>query len=114
MRVLRLIFLALVALVLVTLAVTNRELVTVRLVPEELSGLIGFGASATIPLFVVILVAILAGVILGFIWEWFREHKYRAEAAAKRREASKLKAEVKRLRTNEKSEDDIIALLENR
>ena len=105
---------ALVALVLVTLAVTNRAPVTVRLVPEDLSGLTGLGFSATLPLFVVIFLAVLAGVILGFIWEWFREHKYRAEAAAKRREASKLKAEVKRLRTNERSEDDIIALLENR
>ena len=115
MRYLRYIFLVVVGLVLVTLAVTNRESVTVRLLPEGFGNATGLGYSATVPLFVVIFAALLMGVVLGFVWEWFREHKFRVEAAAKKKEATKLRAEVTRLRSaGQSGEDEIIALLENR
>ena len=115
MRYLKYAFLALVGLALISLALTNRDPVTVRLMPEGLAGVLGLSLTATVPLFVVIFGAVLMGVILGFIWEWLREHKFRAEAAAKRREAAKLKTEVERLRATGASEDDeILALIEKR
>ncbi|MEO8530151.1 MAG: LapA family protein [Deltaproteobacteria bacterium] len=115
MRYLKYLFLIVVGLVLITLAVTNRESVTVRLLPEGLGNATGFGFTATMPLFVVIFAALLAGVILGFVWEWFREHKFRVEAATKKKEATKLRAEVSRLKSvGRPGEDEIIALLENR
>jgi uncharacterized integral membrane protein len=113
MRVLKYIFLVIVGLVLVTLAVTNRESVTVRLLREGLGNATGLGFAATIPLFVVIFAALLAGVILGFVWEWFREHKFRVEAAVKKKEATRLKAEVQKLRSSgQTTDDEILALLE--
>jgi lipopolysaccharide assembly protein A len=115
MRLLKYVFLGLVGLALISLAVTNRDPVTVRLMPEMLAAVLGLSLTATVPLFVVIFAAVLMGVVLGFIWEWLREHKFRVEASAKRREAAKLKTEVDRLRSTGVAEDDeILALIEKR
>lgn len=115
-RYLRYAFLALLALVLVIVAMANRDVVTLLLLPPEMAGFLGFSWQVTLPLFLVIFAGILAGVLVGFIWEWFREHKHRAEASRRRREASELKREVSRLKTPAPGSgkgDEIMALLED-
>ena len=112
-RYLRFAFLAALAVVLVTVAMANRAPVTLRLMTDEFADLAGMRAAITLPLFLVIFGGIVAGILIGFVWEWFREHKQRAEAASQRRERGRLEREVARLR--EKSgevQDDVLALLE--
>jgi len=113
-RYLRYAFLAVLAVVLVAIALANRAPVTLRLVTDDLAAVLGIRNQVTVPLFLVIFGGIVAGVVLGFIWEWFREHKHRAEAAANRREKEKLAREVDRLKQKgSDGKDDVLALLEN-
>lgn len=100
-----------VALVLVALA--NRGIVTVQVLPAEVAHLAALNPSYDVPLFVVIFGGVLAGLIIGFIWEWIREAGERAAAARQAREMERLKAEVKRLKGEKhKGKDDVLALLE--
>jgi uncharacterized integral membrane protein len=113
MRYIRYAILAAIAIVLITVALANRAPVTLHLLPEELALMLGIGASVTLPLFIVIFGGVIAGLLLGFVWEWLREHKHRAEAARQRREKERLAREVNRLRTDNPAHgDEVLALLE--
>jgi uncharacterized integral membrane protein len=114
MRFLRYLFLALLAIALLIVALANRNLVTLTLLPEEIATFVGYNAAVSLPLFLVIFAGIVAGVVIGFVWEWFREHKHRAEAVTNRREREKLEREVSRLKpATERQTDDVLALLES-
>jgi uncharacterized integral membrane protein len=114
MRYLKIAFLAALAIVLTTLALANRAPVDIRLLPDEMAGLFGFNLQASLPLFLIILSSLIAGILIGFVWEWFREHKHRAEAATQRRRKEQLEREVQKMKAKEpKSEtDDVLALLD--
>lgn len=100
-----------VALVLVSLA--NRQLVTVRLWPDGLSTMAATNPGFELPLFLVIFGGILAGLVIGFVWEWIREAGERAEAARQAREMQRLRAEVKRLKgERHQGKDEVLALLD--
>jgi hypothetical protein len=62
----------------------------------------------------VIFAAIIAGVLVGFVWEWFREHGHRATASRKSREVARLERELAVMRdaTSVPPKDDVLALLE--
>lgn len=110
MRYFRYSFYAVLMLVLILMALANREMVTLAVLPEQLSGL--FPVSIRLPLFVVILLAMMAGLLVGYVLEYFREHKQRREAAAKKREAASLAREVDALKKKAGTqEDDVLALL---
>ena len=112
-RYLKVIFLAALGLVLLTLALANRGPVTLRLLPAEMGSFLGFDPAITLPLFLVVFGGIVAGLLIGFVWEWLREHKHRAEAARARRAAARLEREVTRLReVKADPQDEILALLE--
>ncbi len=113
MRYLRYLFLAVIGLVLLTVALANRGAVAVHITPEELAVLLPFANAYSIPLFIVILGSIVAGLLIGFVWEYFREHKLRADAARKKRELNRLEREVKGLREKTgEGKDDVLALLD--
>jgi len=113
MRYIRYAFLLLLAVCLITVAMANRTSVTLHLLPEELAGFVSLPNTLELPLFVIIFGGIVAGLLIGFVWEWFREHKGRAEAARSRRDVKKLEREVQQLRGDKADEkDEIIALLE--
>ena len=114
MRYIRYAFLGALAVVLITVALANRNIVELRLLPEEMAGFLGWSWTVNLPLFIVIFLAIIAGVVIGFIWEWLREHKHRAEGARARKAAVKLAHEVQDLkREKQKPGDDVLALLED-
>lgn len=118
MRYLRYLFLAVLAICLVTLALANREPVTLHVLHDGISGLVGlerFGIqnSLSLPLFVVIFASIIAGLLIGFVWEWLREHRLRADASSVRRDKERLEREVGQLRTGSAQKDDVLALLES-
>ena len=113
MRVLWYLFLALVAIVLVTVALANAAPVTLRLLPEAMAGFLGFSWQVTLPLFLVVFAGIAAGLLIGFVWEWWREHPYRAEMRAERRERQRLEREMAQVRPSGRKGDDVLALLED-
>lgn len=115
MRYIRYAFLAAVAIALVTLALANRNIVTLNLLPSELAELVGLGYSITLPLFVVIFGAIIGGLLIGFVWEWLRESKHRAAARNNQLAKERLAREVSKLKVDKaKNEgDEILALLDN-
>lgn len=113
MRYIRYAFLAAVGILLISMSLANRGMVTLRLVPEGLEGLLGLNHSLSLPLFVVILGGVAAGLIIGFIWEWLREMKHRREASTKGHELRKLEREVDKLKTEKHAEkDEVLAILD--
>jgi lipopolysaccharide assembly protein A len=115
-RYLRLILLVLLGIFLLTVALANRNMVQVRLLPEDLAALTGLTWATELPLFLVIFAGIVAGVLIGFVWEWFREHGHRATASQKSREVTRLERELAVLKdsTSVPPKDDVLALLEKR
>lgn len=113
MRYIRYAFLLGLGLVLVTIAFANRDPVTLRLLPDDLADYLPWGRVVELPLFLVIFGAVIAGVAIGFVWEWLREYKYRAAAERRGREARKLQREVARIKGTEADKgDEILALLD--
>ncbi len=113
MRILRTVFWGLVALCLVVLGLANRGMVTLQVLPEGLGGLFGVSPDIAMPLYAVILIGVALGLLIGFFWEWLREHKHRAEARARAREVGRLEREVDRLKTEKhEGQDDVLALLD--
>ena len=113
MRYIRYAFLIVLAVTLVTVALANRASVTLHLLPGELAGFVPLPNTLDLPLFVIIFGGIVAGLLIGFVWEWFREHKGRAEGARARRDVKNLEREVTRLKGNTADDkDEILALLE--
>lgn len=112
MRILKILLLALILVVIVVLSLANRELVTLNLLPEGLAKVMQI--SVQVPLFLVSLVSILLGMVIGYLLEWLREHKHRRRATDKSREAARLGREVENLRkTTGKSHDDVLTLIGN-
>ena len=106
-------FLAALGIVLLTIAIANRGPVTLRLLPEEMGTFLGVTWAFDVPLFLAVFAGIVGGLLIGFVWEWFREHKHRAAAATAQREAAKLGAEVTRLKAKDaQPADEVLALLE--
>jgi uncharacterized integral membrane protein len=114
MRYLRYVFLAAVGLCLLVVALANRGLVGIKLLPEEMAAYIGQPFQYEIPLFAIIFASIAVGLLIGFVWEWFREHKHRAEARLQKREKEKLARQVRGMRAEKsQGQDEVLALLEN-
>lgn len=114
MRYIKYAFYAIVAICLISISVANRDVVTLHLLTENFAGLLGIQATIDLPLFLIVFGGIAAGLLIGFIWEWFREHKHRAEAVRHKRDKVALEKEVSKLRTSKASdEDDVLALLDD-
>jgi uncharacterized integral membrane protein len=113
-RYLRLVFLGLLALSLIAVAIANRDMVRVRLLPDDLAELTGLTWGMELPLFLVIFAAIIVGVLVGFVWEWFREAGIRGKASANSREVARLERELAGLRDQKgtQPDDEVLALLE--
>ena len=86
MKYIKYLFLAVIGAALVLLALANVEPVTLTVLPHNLAEWVNWNFDLRLPLFLVILGGILAGLLIGFVWEWFREHKQRAEAKAQRKD----------------------------
>ena len=111
MRYLRYAFLASLAVVLISVAMANRGAVEIRLLPEQLAEVFGLGYSVELPLFIVIFGGIVCGLLIGFVWEWLREH--RPEASRKSSEVKRLERELRRVKgERDKGKDDVLAILD--
>jgi uncharacterized integral membrane protein len=116
MRYIRYAFMAALALILVTVALANRSVVVLNSLPEGISsapGLELLAFSIELPLYAVIFAGVLGGLLIGFVWEWLREHKFRAEASRKTGEVRKLQRELKKTqKQRDKDKDEVLAILD--
>lgn len=114
MRIIRMLLVALLALLLIVVALANRGIVTVRAFPANIDAWVGGNWSVSMPLFLVIFLSMLFGMLLGLISEWQRESQMRAESARRAREIAALEREVGTLRArNVQPRDEVLAILDN-
>ena len=114
MQYIRYAFLGVLGIVLVSVSLANRGPVSLRLMPEDLATFLGVEFAITLPLFVVVLAGIAAGLIIGFVWEWMREYRHRRDVGRKTREVQQLERELSQLKAQKnKGKDDVLALLED-
>lgn len=115
MRYIKLLFLFVLGVCLLTVALANVSLVTLQLFPEEIAQFVGVAPEITVPMYWVIFGAIVLGLFLGFVWEWLREYKIRAAASTERRARMRLEQEVTELRgPKPKGGEDILEILEDK
>jgi len=113
MRYVRYLCIAIFAIALIAVALANRSMVSLKLLPTEVSGWFALNPEIQVPLFIVILGSIIAGLLVGFVWEWIREYGQRAEAARQAREMRRLEREVARLKGEKyQHQDEVLALLD--
>ena len=114
-RYIRVIFLTCLSIIILTLAVANREFVDIRILPSELEGFFGGGMIFSIPIFVLFLCGVIFGLLVGFVWEWIREMKHRSASSRKSKELAKVENELSQLkRESGHNEDEIMLLLDNK
>jgi len=113
MRYIRYLCIAVFAVALISVALANRAIVTLQVLPAEVAGWFAVNPQVSLPLFLVILGSVLTGLLVGFIWEWIREHGERAEKARLARETRRLEREVARLKGEKhQGKDEVLALLD--
>ncbi len=113
MRYVRYFCIAVFALALISIALANREMVSLQMLPTEVSGWFALNPQIELPLFIIILGSIIAGLLVGFVWEWIREYGERAAAARQAREMRRLEREIARLKAEKhEGKDEVLALLD--
>lgn len=112
-RILRYLLIAAFGLCLLTVAMANRAPVTLKALPDDLAAFTGMSWQMELPLFAVIFGGIVVGLLVGFVWEWFREMKHRSTASQKSREVTRLERELAVLKDSTSvPKDDVLALLD--
>jgi uncharacterized integral membrane protein len=113
MRYIRYACIATFAVALIAVALANRGMVSLQLVPSEVAGWFALNPSVELPLFLVIFGSIVVGLLVGFVWEWIREHNQRAEAARQAREMRRMEREIAKLKGEKhQGKDEVLALLD--
>ncbi|MDT8856965.1 LapA family protein [Paracoccaceae bacterium Fryx2] len=114
-RYLRYLLIVLLAICLLVVALANRTMVTLHAMPDDLAAFAGFSWSQELPLFLVIFGGIVIGLLIGFFWEWLREHRHRSVATAKSREVTRLERELAGLReAKAQPRDEVLAILQDK
>lgn len=113
MRYIRYACIATFGIALIAVALANRGMVSLQLIPSEVAGWFSVNPQIELPLFLVIFGGIVAGLLIGFVWEWIREHGQRAEAARQAREMRRLEREIVKLKGEKHAgKDEVLALLD--
>lgn len=106
-RLFKFLFLIPVALVVLALAVANRHLVTIFLDP--FAGPAPEGTQIVAPLYIVMLLSVLVGIIVGGVTTWLEQGKYRRAARRSRSEANALRGDLARLSSGRPAEKRTIS-----
>ena len=113
MRFLRLTFIVLLAIILIAVALANREVVTLSAFPANFGQYLGGQWSVDLPLFLVVFLAFALGMLAGLVWEWLRESHIRSEARTHAFHAARLETEVGHLRERHAApKDEVLAILD--
>lgn len=113
MRFIRLLFVVVLAILLIAVALANRDTVVLNAFPANLGQHLGGQWSVALPLFLVIFLAFALGMLSGLIWEYLRETHIRREARRRSGEVQRLEQEVSHLRQRHAApRDEILAILD--
>ncbi|MFV0385678.1 lipopolysaccharide assembly protein LapA domain-containing protein [Paracoccus sp. (in: a-proteobacteria)] len=114
MRLLRLLFVTLLGIVLIAVALANRDIVTLHAFPANFGQYLGGQWSVQLPLFLVIFLAVAFGMLMGLIWEYLREAHLRREARQRSVDIARLEGEVGNLRQRHANpRDEVLAILDH-
>ena len=94
------------------ISLANSENVSIYLLPTDLSSLMETTISINIPLFLVFFSGIFIGLVIGFVWEWLREYKFRVEANLNEKRLSRVETELSEMHAKDNKRDDVLTLLE--
>lgn len=109
-------FLIFIGAALLVVALANRQPVTLSLLPGDMAAFAQIQMGLQVPLFFVIFGGVALGLLIGAVWEYFREGRQRAEAARMKREIARLTDELEKLRVKKvkaEGKDEVLALLED-
>ena len=117
MRYVKYSILAVLAIALIVVFIANSGAVTLHLVPESFARYVPFQTSLSLPLFIILILSIGVGLMIGFVWEWIREMRLRGAAQKDHKKLVRLQREVDRLKTSQAKadgdQDEILALLDD-
>lgn len=114
MRYIRYLLVGAIIATLVVMAMANRSMVTLTVLPEPLAVLASWNFSVSLPLFIVVLGGVGIGLLLGYLLEWIRESKHRSEASKRQRQVKSLNREMSRLKAEKNDgKDEVLAILDD-
>lgn len=96
-RIVNWLLLAPIAILVVVLAVANREPVTLSLDPFALGA---SGLSFSVPLFAVVILSMILGVAIGGATVWWKQGRYRKRCRTAEHDLATARIEIERLRTD--------------
>ena len=99
MRYIKLLAWVLVGVLFVIFALGNNQTIQVYLFPNIFSNTMIPRSLFPMPLFIIIYLVLLIGVIFGFVFEYFRQYKYRLNLRKYKKEMNSLRAEVQELKS---------------
>lgn len=109
MRTVRLVILAVLLVILMVLMAANWNPIDLQLAPPQLMP--GLPVLVGVPLALVIVAALLAGIVIGLLMEFIREAKDRRKLSEKRRQVNELRDENARLTKRLQAHGDEIGAL---
>ncbi|RYH09784.1 lipopolysaccharide assembly protein LapA domain-containing protein [Tropicimonas sp. IMCC6043] len=113
MRYIRYLLVGVIVAALVVMALANRSMVTLTVLPDSLATLANWNFGISLPLFIIVLGGVGVGLLLGYLLEWIRESKHRSEVSKRQRQVKSLHREVTRLKAEKNDgKDDVLAILE--
>ena len=80
--------------------------------PDYFSSFLGIKIALNMPLFLVFFSGIFIGLVIGFVWEWLREYKFRVEANLNEKRLSRAETELSEMHAKDNKGDDVLTLLE--
>ena len=113
MRAIRLFFMVALAVFLIIVALANRQMVTISLLPSNFEPLVGGQWALSMPVFLALFLAMVFGLLVGVVWEWLRESHLRAESSRRAQDLARLEREMGALRRDHgRPKDEVVAILD--
>ena len=114
MKYLKLLILTIVGIILIIFAISNNQIIEVRILPDNFGGFVGLKPIYSLPFFVILYPTLVLGLLLGFFFEYFRERKYRVKLKQANKDIKFLQSEKKKLKSKTSDGDSEILNLIDR
>ncbi|MDC0151473.1 lipopolysaccharide assembly protein LapA domain-containing protein [Paracoccaceae bacterium] len=100
-----------IGIVLIIFAISNNQIIEVRILPDNFVGVLGLKSTYSLPFFVILYPTLVLGLLLGFFFEYFRERKYRVKLKQANKDIKFLQNEKKKFR-NSDGDSEILNLID--